>query len=185
MDGGAVSTGPARWARVPTIAAQAHRILVAQEEARCVALEAKPGKRKTPVKRHPVPVPVVRLGLTELCHRIEFLWMVTEYDYDLADPAFRQYCVDRGTACGAALGSRRWDFFERHDLSKHDYLVDPYFQNANEHEGKRHRYTKDEMESGWKVIQLGRAVLQDAWEIYRSTADSAPRSMTPSLFDDL
>ena len=56
--------------------------------------------------------------------------------------------------------------------TKIDYLADPWFHFAQEFDGKRYRYTNEEMETGWKIVLLGRAKLQDCWELYsRESSD--------------
>jgi hypothetical protein len=177
-----------------SMANQVHRALVAKEEARCLEREKETGK---PVRRRRIAVPLVRIGPKALCQRTEFLLMVTDYDYDLSNEAFQAYCTGRGTSCLAEPGSRRWDFFADHRLAKEDYLADPYFRSAAEHEGSRHTHSDDEMSSGWRVIQFGRAVLQDSWELFCAERESSAspsneklerrtRSVdkTPSLFDE-
>jgi hypothetical protein len=148
----------------PRIADQVHTVLKGREEERCRERERVTGKK---VKRKKIPVPVVRLGPNALCE-IDYLMLVREYDYDLSDPQFQDYCSSRGTLqlCGIR-GSTRWKYFADDSLSKDDYLANPYFQFAQEFEGTRHKYTPEEMEFQWKVILLGRAKLQDCWELYK------------------
>jgi len=49
--------------------------------------------------------------------------------------------------------------------TKSAYLADPYFHLSEEVDGKRYRYTDEELETGWKIMLLGRAKLQNFWEL--------------------
>ena len=156
---------------VALIKEQIHQFLMEQEEKRCRALEeeynrSEETKGKT-VKRKTISKPWVRSGKYALCQEIDLLIMVDEYDYDLSDKKFQDYCLARGVLhVSGKIGSKRWQYFLDHRKSKNDYLTDPYFQYAEEVDGKRHQYTNEEMEIGWKIMMLGRAQLQDCWELY-------------------
>jgi len=149
----------------PTIAEQVQKCLKNHEEARCRELERATGKK---VKRRPVPVPVVRIGPNALCQDTDYRMMVTEYDYDLADSQFQDYCSSRGTLHVAGEPrSTRWQYFADFSLTKDDYLADRNFQFAQEFEGTRHKYSAEDMEVLWKIMLLGRATLQDCWELFK------------------
>lgn len=156
---------------VALIEDQIHRFLIEQEEERCRALEAesqKKGETKSKkVKRKTIRKPWARPGKSALCQEIDLLFMVDEYDYDLFDKTFQGYCSARGVLhVTGELGSRKWDYMADYTKTKSDFLVEPFFQFAQEVDGKRYRYTSDEMETGWKIVRLGRAKLQDCWELY-------------------
>jgi hypothetical protein len=151
---------------VPTIAKQVRQSLQAEEEARCLALEQRTGKR---VKRREIKLPRVRVGPDALCQDVGFLERVHHFDYDLTDLAFQAYATRRGLLCHAGVpGSRRWEAFRNHRLSKAAYLADEYFQFAQEYQGGRHQYSAEEMDANWRVICFGRAVLQDCWELFQA-----------------
>jgi hypothetical protein len=83
---------------------------------------------------------------------------VKQYDYDLTDETFQQYCAARGTLHVAGkAGSRRWDYYVEYSRTKDEYLNDPYFHFAEEWRGERYRFTHSELEIGWMIILLGRA----------------------------
>ncbi len=150
---------------------QMHQFLIEQEEERCRALEADYDKHKETqgkrVTRKQIPKPWARPSRNALCQNADLLLTVDEYDYDLSDPGFQKYCSDRGVLHVAGEpGSKRWKFFVSHAKPKRQYLEDQYFQFSEEVDGKKHRYTRKEMEVGWKIIRLGRAKLQDCWELY-------------------
>jgi hypothetical protein len=152
----------------PTIAVQVQRGLQAEADASQAETERVTGKR---VKRTLVPIPVVRKGPEALCQNVDFLLMVTEYSYELSDQQFQDYCEARGALHLAGVpGSTRWGFFVDHSKSKEDYVNNSDCQFAQGYEGSRHRFTPEEMESGWKVIRIGRAKLQDCWEVFRTSA---------------
>ncbi len=157
---------------VARIEDQIHRFLVEQEEQRCRAIEAENAKggntrHKSPTRKK-ISKPWTRPGEAALCQEIELLSMVNEYDYDLADKEFQEYCAARGVLHVAGEpGSARWKYLASPwSTTKDSYFSDSYFQFAEEVKGKRHRYTNEEMAIGWKIILLGRARLQDCWEIY-------------------
>jgi hypothetical protein len=149
----------------PPIADQVHRRLKWREEQRCNELERATGKK---AKRKKIPLPVVRMGPEALCQNLDYLILVSEYDYDLSDPKFQDYCSSRGTLHLAGVrGSTRWQYFAAYSLSKDEYLANPYFQFAQEIEGTRHKFTPEDIEVQWKIILLARATLQDCWELYK------------------
>jgi len=134
-----------------------------KEEERCRALESQ-GKK---VKRKKIDKPWTRPSPDNLCQEPELLVLVCEFDYDLLNNAFKEYCHDRGILhVVGETGSKREKYFLDHNKSKSEYLKDPYFRFAQELDGKKYQYTVEEMETGWKTIQLGRAKLQDCWELY-------------------
>jgi hypothetical protein len=149
---------------------QIHQHFKDEEEKRCLALEAQyqldPKKKGKRVERRSIPKPWTRFG-DGLCQAIELLSLVNEFDYDLEDEGFQAYCEERGVLHVAGeAGSRRWKCFSRHNWTKEKYLADPFFQSAESVGGSSHEYTPEEMETGWKIIMLGRAKLQDCWELY-------------------
>jgi hypothetical protein len=157
---------------VPLIEDQIHKFLIDQEEERCKAIEAAydknletKGKR---VQRKTITKPWIRAVASALCQEADLLPMVSQYDYDLSDAGFQTYCSTRGTLHVAGEpGGRRWKYFAEYQINKDAFLADPYFQLSQEVDGKRIRYTDGEMETGWKIMKLGRAQLQDCWELYR------------------
>jgi len=151
---------------------QMHQHLIEQEEKRCRALELEYKKKEMPgktVKRKVIEKPWTRPGKHALCQDTDMLILVNAYDYDLSDKAFQEYCSVRGILHVAGeLGSHRWEFFTNYEKSRSEYFKDRYFQFTQEVNGKRYRYTDEEMRTGWEIILLGRAKLQDCWELYSS-----------------
>jgi hypothetical protein len=158
-------------AMVASIEDQVHQFLVREEEDRCRAIEVEndrnDGTRGKSIKRRVIVKPWSRPTPLALCQHPDLLVMVTEYDYDLSDDDFCAYCTARGVLHVAGQpGTTRWTFLSDYTKPKSAYLSDPYFQHGEEVDGKRHRYSDTEMETGWKIILLERAHLQDCWELY-------------------
>jgi hypothetical protein len=156
---------------VALIEDQVHQFLIDREEERCRAIEAENNKHNETmgkkVKRKEITKPLVRPGDSGLCQENTFLLMVSEYDYDLSNKTFQAYCSARGILHVAGEpGSRRWKYLAGYRKTKSAYFADPYFQLSEEADGKQYRYTNEEMETGWKIMLLGRAKLQDCWELY-------------------
>lgn len=147
---------------------QIHKAFIVREDERCRTLENKTGE---PAKRREVPKPWTRLGPQALLERPEFLLYVTDCDYDLADSNFQEYCRERGLLHVAGEpDSKRWLYFRDCTKTKNEFLRDPYFRRAQPHEGKRYAYTPQEMETAWRIVCIGRAALQDCWELHRQAA---------------
>mgnify|MGYP001576582002 CR=1 FL=1 len=154
---------------------QIHQFLIDQEEERCRAIEAENNKNEETkgkkVKRKTISKPWVRPGDSALCQDTDLLLMVREYDYDLSEKAFQAYCSARGILHVAGEpASKRWKYVADFRKTKSTYLTDLYFQFSEEVNGKRHRYTEKEMEAGWKIMLLGRAKIQDCWELFSREA---------------
>lgn len=154
---------------------QVHQFLIDQEEERCRALEAENNKteetKDKKAKRKAISKPWARPGESALCQDTDLLLMVREYDYDLSEKTFQTYCSARGILHVAGeLGSKRWKYVADFRKTKSAYLAEPYFQFSEEVNGKQHRYTNEEMETGWKIMLLGRAKVQDCWELFSREA---------------
>lgn len=152
---------------------QIHQLLIDQEEERCRAIEVENNKREgakkknNKVNRRIIKKPWARPGESAICQDYDLLIMVYDYDYDLSDKLFQEYCAARGVLHVAGVpGSRRWEYLEDYRKTKVTYLADPYFQFAEKLDGKQYRFTEEEMETGWTIMSLGRAKLQDCWELY-------------------
>jgi len=156
---------------VALIEDQIHQFLIEQEEERCRALESEYNRSDETkgkiVKRKTIPKPWARRGENTLCQDTDLLIMVDEYDYDLSSNEFQRYCSTRGVLHIAGdIGSKRWEFFSDYRKLKSEYLADSYFRFAEEMDGKRYKYTIEELETSWRIILLGRAKLQDCWELF-------------------
>ena len=93
--------------------------------------------------------------------------MVREYDYDLTDQHFQEYCQTRGILhLAGEIGSKRWTMFVNHQTDKNSFLSDEYFQHATPVNDNQYKFTANEMESQWTVILIGRARFQDCWETF-------------------
>jgi len=150
---------------------QIHRYFIEQEEKRCTLLESeqrKVGNHKK-VTRRVIKKPWTRPGNAALCQESELLMLVSDYSYDLADERFQEYCVKRGLIHVAGEHhSPRWHLMADYRSTKPEFLSNKHFQRAQEAEGTRHEFTPQEMEIHWQIVLLGRAKLQDCWELYRA-----------------
>lgn len=120
-------------------------------------------------KLRPIPKPWTRLHPQGLCQDVEFLEMVREFDYHLEDERFQAYCRARGVIhVAGAKGSRLWQYMLEHWRTREEYSRELQCGPEDLEDGKRRQFTKVDLESYWAVLQLGRAKLQDCWELYRS-----------------
>jgi hypothetical protein len=148
----------------PIIEDQIHQFLIEKEALRCKAEEIKTGKKATPKA---ISKPWTRKGESALCQENDFLVMIDEYDYDLSDLSFQNYCTERGILhIAGEQNSNRWLFLSDYNKSKTEYLASQYFQYAEKYEGKKYKYSDEEMETGWRIILIDRARLQDCWELF-------------------
>lgn len=156
--------------KVPLIENQIHDALIAVEEERCLKKEAELRQQGKPaqVKRSKIAKPWKREGVAR-CQDIDLLLHVSAHCYDLDDLKFREYARIRGVMHVAGLeGSRQWDFFRDTHLPFEDYERDPDLRLAIEWEGARRRFTDADMRTLWKTVLIGRAALQDCWELFVS-----------------
>ena len=97
--------------------------------------------------------------------RSRLLIMVSKYDYELSDKTFQNYCSARGILHVAGEpevdGGNIWQI-----IGKQKCQYPTLLQLSEEVDGKRHSYTDEEMETGWKIMLLGRAKFQDCRELY-------------------
>ncbi len=94
--------------------------------------------------------------------------MVSEFDYDLEASEFLEYCRNRGVLHVAGEpGSKRWRFFRDFGIGKESFLEDSHFQFSESGEA----YTADEMKTQWEIVMIGRAKLQDCWELFSRRVD--------------
>lgn len=106
---------------------------------------------------HPVPP---RL------QNIDKLEAITEYTFDITDHEFRMFCDNERTLFRAMEHSpEHHQYFADLALTESDWIAEQCLplRFAQEWNGKRHRYSDDEMRSRWACMQISRAVLQDAW----------------------
>lgn len=87
------------------------------------------------------------------------------FTYDLDNPEFRAYCIDRGVlhVAGIPDGYRFNRYFKDHTTTEADYLADTNMMitHAQEWEGKRHKYSDEHKRKLWDCVCIGRAKLQD------------------------
>jgi len=157
---------------VKLIEDQIHQFFINKEEERCLLLEQQYNNnektKNKKYKRKKITKPWKRPGPNALCKKNDLLILVKDYDYNLLDKDFQEYCFARGYLhIPGEIGSRRWEYFLKYNKSKSEYMNDHYFQFAQEVNDKCYKYTNKDMELWWKIIELGRAKLQDCWELFR------------------
>lgn len=136
--------------------------LEAEEEKRCRDLEESKGKK---VKRRTIDFPWQRGTHPQLCQETDLLLMVSEYDYDLENSRFQDYCRSRGVLHVAGVpGSERWSVFRDPNIGEDEFLGNSYFRFSEA--GKE--YTSEQMKTQWEIVRIGRAKLEDCWELYTS-----------------
>jgi len=169
--------GPHQLERVTNMALhiedQMLRHLQEKEEQRCRMLEEE--NRKTPkkkgiqVKRRKIQKPWTRFPNEALCQETELLLTVSEFDYDLSDESFQEYCRIRGVLHIAGNpNSRRWYYVKNHDIEENDFRKDRIIQYEKSIDGEEVERSKDAVDFDWKIISIGRAKIQDCWEINRT-----------------
>lgn len=154
---------------------QMHKCLLEAEVERYAKsveeYEKNPSSEKP--RKRASPKPWKRPGKLARCQDFNLLKLVNEFDFDLADPEFQAFCDKRAVLHVAGdLGGKYWSYFA--DLSKRrsDFINDKEFQTAVRLNGNAYRYTPDEMDALWNVVHLGRAQLQDLWEVFVSVRGS-------------
>ncbi|MDA3970263.1 MAG: hypothetical protein PF442_02825 [Desulfobulbaceae bacterium] len=108
--------------------------------------------------RGPLPV--------SICQDMDILLQINEYDYDLTNKDFEEYCHCRGRSIHAV--DPRW-FHQLCDLAitKDDFFnswrVQSNFAGINVRGTTR---TTAELEGVWQAFRLTKGQLQDCWEIF-------------------
>jgi hypothetical protein len=156
---------------VELIEDQIHQALIKEEEERCRVIEEKnkldPEKKDKKVTRRIIQKPWSRGIHPRLCQETELLLKVCDYNYELGDPRFRNYCQERGVLhIAGEVGSRRWDFCVNHSQSFGDYLNDARSSGSESADTDDGKPPDAESEIGWKIVRIARAKLQDCWEMF-------------------
>lgn len=96
---------------------------------------------------------------------VDALLQITEYEYDLTDLDFVEYCRYRGASnyFGKA-GSPGAEYVEDYSKTKDEYLNDERLDFSI----TGYRYTPRERLLGWKTLCIRRGRLQDTWKIYNA-----------------
>ena len=183
MSEGATNVTDRRWLTMATsVEDQMHRFVTQQEEERCRKIEEEykkdPQKAKKKVTRRKMPRPWTRLTPFAVCQKYELLLMIESYDYDLTNVEFEKYCASRGVwHVAGEEGSKLREFIGDFRRTKEQYQAEKEFRYAEPWEGKQYRFTRKELDEGWKRIRIARGRLQDCWEMFRA---GSPASALPS-----
>jgi len=90
---------------------------------------------------------------------------VSEFDFNLDDDDFQAFLKPRGLLhLGGVPQSPYWQAMNDPTMDKAAFLAVEAFHFAEEHEGKRHRYSDAEMKTHWRIFQFSRVLLQAAWD---------------------
>jgi len=92
---------------------------------------------------------------------------VSKFDFDLGNKEFEEFL--RGRALLHLAGAPRshyWRALNQSHTNESTFLSDRNLCYAQKHEGKRHRYSEQEMQTRWRIFQFGRVMLQAAWDVY-------------------
>jgi hypothetical protein len=81
------------------------------------------------------------------------------HTYDMHNPDFQQFCVERGFWHTAGSG-KRFDIIADHESTREQHHGDEYFQTAEE----GYQYTAAEMNVNWKVIAYSKDSMQQHWD---------------------
>jgi hypothetical protein len=92
---------------------------------------------------------------------------VSEFDFNLDDDGFQAFLKPCGLLhLGGVPQSAYWQAMNDPNMDKAAFLAVEDFRFAQEHEGKRHRYSDAEMKTRWRIFQFSRVMLQAAWDAY-------------------
>ena len=104
----------------------------------------------------------------------DLLEKINEYSYVMSDIDFVDYAHARGCMNGAfKKGSSLRSYIEDHHLSYKKFLSETfYLENGNV-------MPQCDKESLWHCVCLGRASLEDCWEVYSGICSSSKKSEAP------
>ncbi len=109
-----------------------------------------------------------------LMHDSALLEKITEYSYDISNTHFVEYADVRGCMNWAFKdGSTLRKYIAKHYLTHSEFISDTTLRLEN---GKQ--VPQNDKESLWQCIHLGRAHLQDCWEVF-SGIDSSKKPEGP------
>lgn len=101
-----------------------------------------------------------------ICQDMNVLMNIKEYDYDLSNPIFIEYCRSRGVSTRFEAGSIGFSFMKNYTMTKDEYMSNEDLRPTKHHDGVKHALIDKEMESNWNGVVVGRGALQDCWEIF-------------------
>jgi hypothetical protein len=108
-----------------------------------------------------------------ICQGFDVLRKVTEYDFDLSNLEFQNYCRARGVLYKAGCNNR-FKFTADHSATKDRFFDEfRYAIEYPEGSGQRYRFTDDEMETHWKIMLAAKGAMQDCWELFRNLSARA------------
>lgn len=118
-----------------------------------------------------------------ICQEFDVLTSINEYDFDLNNLAFQNYCKKRGILHKAGI-EKRFLFTANHSATKKQFfeefrfgerVTDPtLILNLPQKDQLRQRYefTDKELEIHWKIMLAAKGAFQDCWEIFTGKRQS-------------
>ena len=105
-----------------------------------------------------------RVGPKAIRQDFSLLIKITEYDFDLYNPDFQEYCRTRGVLYKAGSG-KRFDLTANHSATKEEFFG--LFRCAmTQPDGSIYRYTASEMDTHWEIMLAAKGAMQDCWELF-------------------
>ena len=162
---------------VKPIESQIHEAAIEDEELRCQKIEAQnkldPKKKNRKVPRRKVGKPWTRGTYPKLCQETDWLARVSEYDYDLLNPEFQDYCRMRGVLHTAGeLGGTRWEFCVNHGRSPAEYFEE-IGRTPPQPANPEDVVPPPEADTDWRIVRIARGKLQDCWELFTTQSNAA------------
>lgn len=161
---------------VKSIETQIHEAAIEDEELRCQKIEAQnrldPKKKDKKVPRRKVGKPWTRGAYPKLCQETEWLARVSEYDYDLLNPEFQDYCRMRGILHMAGPPeSTRWGFCVNHGRGPAEYFKE-IGRTPPQPTSPDSATPPPEVDTAWRIVRIARGKLQDCWELFTAAGNS-------------
>ena len=102
-----------------------------------------------------------------ICQSYDVLRTVTEYSYDLHDPAFQDYAKKRGVLYKAGCQDR-FEFTANHNITRSDYAA-RFYLSEEDPQGIQHPLSDDAIEVHWQIMLAAKGSMQDCWDLYQAT----------------
>ncbi len=107
----------------------------------------------------------IRSHPQQICQDRSILIEITDLSFDINDKGFVKYATGRGVMFKAGTGPRlrmTGDF----SATKKDYIEMFRYGETG------YRFTDEDMDVDWEIMQCARGALQDCWELYQQTLEA-------------
>lgn len=112
-----------------------------------------------------------RIGPRALIQDIDVLCLVTEYDFDLSNEAFVDYCCRRGVYHKAGV-RQRLAFTANHLATREE------FNSLFGCSTTGIEYSEEEMDTHWKIMLGAKGALQDCWQLWLDSLNDSGNATT-------